>query len=58
MESFFNEVVVEQVPFGPARFSSEGTVWLSSVMARVSTADSTLMVGQGLSRMAIAAAAT
>ena len=38
--------------------SSEGAAWPSSVMARVSTADRTLMVGRGSSRMAIVGAAT
>ena len=38
--------------------SSEGAIWPSTVTARVSTTDSNLMVGQGLSRMAIAAKAT
>ena len=41
-----------------AWWSSEDAVWHSSVTAHVFTADSTLMVGRGLSRMTIAAAAT
>ena len=35
-----------------AAFTPAGSVWPSSVKARVSTADSTLMVGRGLSRTA------
>ena len=38
--------------------SSEGAVWPSSGMAHGSINDSTLMVDRGLSRMAIAPAAT
>ena len=38
--------------------SSEDAVWPSSVKDRMSTADSTLVVGRGLSRMSIVAAAT
>ena len=47
-------------PAGVGRFSavSEGVVLLRSITCRVSTANSTLMVGHGLSRMAIAMAAT
>ena len=60
---FFNR----RVRLGPSmpQPSGEGAVWPSSVTARVSTADSTLMVadsnlmvGWGLSRMVIAVAAT
>ena len=40
------------------RSASVGVVRRSSVTACVSTADSTLMVGRGLSRVAIVAAAT
>ena len=44
--------------FGAAWWGSEGAVRLSSDTARVSTADSDLMVGGGgLNRMAIAVAA-
>ena len=45
---------------GPARLGPvvKGAGWPSSVTARVSTAASTLMVGRGLSRTAIATAAT
>ena len=44
---------------GAGRFGagSEGAVLLRSVAARVSTANSTLKVGRGLSRTAIAMAA-
>ena len=37
-------------PFPPAGVGIDGAVLLRSVTARVSTADSTLTVGQGLSR--------
>ena len=47
-------------PAGTGRFGAgrEGAVLLRSVTVCVSTADSTLIVGRGLSRMAIAAEAT
>ena len=53
---------VSNAPFTPdgvGRFSagSEGVVLLRSVTTRISTADSTLMVGRGLSRPVIATAA-
>ena len=47
-------------PAGVGQFGagSEGAVLLRSVMSCISTADSTPMVGWGLGRTAIAAAAT
>ena len=51
----FHRGAVEKGRFGAG---SEGAVLLRLVAARVSTADSTLMVGRGFNQRAITAAAT